>query len=201
MLPTCCYLQRSDKIKCVNFAYTHMKKLQLFFCALLIVSLWACNTEKKKLKQKIATAEAQTNKQDAEMAVTRALLYEEYANKFKSDTLSPAYLYKSAELYQYASNHVRSLELLDTLLVRYPNNNQAPEALFFKGYIYEMQLHDFPKAKDAYEELIKRFPNHPRAALAKANLPYIGTLPEWTKELDSNYGDVPEDFDDTAMMK
>jgi tetratricopeptide (TPR) repeat protein len=178
-----------------------MKKLQLFFCALLIISLWACNTEKKKLKQKIVAAEAKANIQDAEMAVARALLYEEYANKFKDDTLSPSYLYNAAELYQYASNHVRSLELLDTLLKRYPNSNQAPEALFFKGYIYEVQLLDLPKAKDAYEELINRFPNHPRTELAKINLPIIGDLPPWAKELDAGFGDVPEDFDDTATMK
>jgi tetratricopeptide (TPR) repeat protein len=178
-----------------------MKKLQLFFCALLIVSLWACNTEKKKLKQKIATAEAQPNKNDAEMAVARAVLYEEYANKFKDDTLSPAYLYKAAELYQYPSNHVRSLELLDTLLKRYPNNSEAPDALFFKGYIYEVQLLDLPKAKAAYEELIKRFPNHARADMAKTNLPHVGKLPEWTKELESAYGDVTDSLDDTATMK
>ncbi len=168
-----------------------MKKLKLLLCALLIVSLWACNAEKKKLKQKIEAAEAKDKKHNPELAMARAELYAEYADKFTDDTLAPHYLFKAAKIYELTGNFNRSIELYEKLDDNYPNHDLAPEALFFEGFIYETALQDYPRAKAAFEELIKRFPKHQYAEVAKVNLPHVGTIPDFAKELET--GPATED--------
>src|SRR5687768_16313278 len=130
----------------------------LFYILLVtsVVFLFGCNAEKRKLKQKIEVSEASAVKANPEMAVQRAELYIEFANKFEKDKNSPVYLLKAASIYHAAGNFSKAIELYDAVSTRYPQNeNEAGDALHSKGFLYE-KMGDYPKARTAFEELIAK---------------------------------------------
>ncbi|MEO8169157.1 MAG: hypothetical protein ABI623_12970, partial [bacterium] len=61
---------------------------------------------------------------------------------------------------------------------KYPDGSRAPLALFLTGYLYNNELHDFPNAKIAYLEFLKRFPNHEMAKSAEFEVSHLGKKPE-----------------------
>lgn len=160
-------------------------KLKLFVYAAIIALLTACNTEQKKLQQKINQTEASADKTNIETATALAQLYEEYAEKFKDDEKAPIYLFKAAELYQNTGTYAKSIEMFTRFAHRYPDNEMAGDAMFYIGFIYENMLGDAKQAKAAYKEFLAVYPNHKMAESTKQNLPYVGKMPEWTKQLDS----------------
>lgn len=159
-------------------------KLKLLVYVFLIALLASCNAEQKKLQQKITATEAKVDKENIESATALAQLYEEYAEKFKEDEKTPSYLFKAAELYQNTGAYAKSIELFSLFAQRYPENEMAGDALFYKGFIYENMLGDVPQAKAAYKEFLGLYPDHKMAESTRQNLPYIGKLPEWTKDLE-----------------
>ncbi len=164
-------------------------KLKLLVYVFLIALLVSCNTEQKKLQQKITATEAKADKENIESATALAQLYAEYAEKFKEDEKTPTYLFKAAELYQNTGAYAKSIELFSLFAQRYPENEMAGDALFYKGFIYENMLGDVPQAKAAYKEFLGLYPNHKMAESTRQNLPYIGKLPEWTKDLEKKFKD------------
>lgn len=169
-----------------------MRLVGYILIILSVVFLAGCNAEKRKLKQKIEASEASSSKANPEMAMQRADLYIEFANKFESDKNSPVYLLKAATIYQEAGNFSKAVELYDAVSTRYPKKEfEAGSALFNKGFLLE-KMGDYPKARAAYEELINKYPNHEMAKSAQENLPSIGTMPDWVKNLDSGFN--PDSF-------
>ncbi|KAA0251995.1 MAG: hypothetical protein EDM75_12480 [Chlorobiota bacterium] len=51
-------------------------------------------------------------------------------------------------------------------------------ALFYAGFIYGNELGDIAKATENYNLLIKEYPEHPAAKLAKDDLALLGKTPE-----------------------
>lgn len=152
---------------------------------LAVFFLAGCNAEKKKMLQKIEDIE-KSGKANYEVAVQKAELYEAYAEKFQKDEKAPLYLFKAAETNQAIGHYAKSVELFDLVAKRYPKYEKAGDALFYKGFVYENMLMDIPRAKDAYEEFLQKYPNHPLAADTRKNLPHLGGLPEWAEEMIEN---------------
>lgn len=169
----------------VYFCCTHrMKNLNILFCLLLSITLFSCNAEKKKLKERIAIAEKKSADQNVESLSALAALYEEYADKFKGDKEAPLYLLKSAKTYTQLQQFPKSIALFTLLTERYPNSQVAGDALNTIGYIYENNLGDYANAKKTYELFLQKYPNHVLAPDVRANLPLIGKTPDWVKELE-----------------
>jgi TolA-binding protein len=165
-----------------------MRALKFFILFVLTSCLLSCNSEQKKLQKLIETTEAVTDKTNVESAIALAKLYEEFANKFKKDEKAPVYLIEASKLYVDIGNYNKSIELLDYVIGRYPDSKTAAEALFLKAFVYENNLNDISRAKAAYEEFLRLYPNHEMAASVKQNMPTIGkdVMPDVVKEAETN---------------
>ncbi len=80
-------------------------------------------------------------------------------------------LFMAAEEVLIERNDVeRALELYDKVMQRYPDSPYAQKAAFAKAYHYEKTLFQLDKAVEAYEAMLKAFPNSAAAALIKPKL-------------------------------
>lgn len=93
---------------------------------------------------------------------------------------------KSIDLYLIAAGVAKTigqpnkaLQLYLAVSEQYPDHRRAPTALFMMGHIYEADLQDLDRAKNAYEAFLKRYPNDPDYADdARYALKYLGKSPE-----------------------
>ena len=73
----------------------------------------------------------------------------------------------------------KSVALYRKVAEKMPNNPKAPMALFMTGFIYENDLGDLNRAKDAYESFLKKYPQDPDFADdAQMALQLLGKSPE-----------------------
>ncbi len=161
-----------------------MRALKFFILVVLTSCLLSCNSEQKKLQKLIENTEVVTDKTNVESATALAKLYEEFANKFKKDEKAPVYLIEASKLYIAIGNYSKSIELLDYVIGRYPDSRTAADALFLKAFVYENNLNDISRAKAAYEEFLRLYPNHEMVVDVKQNMPTIGkdVIPDSAKE-------------------
>ncbi len=64
--------------------------------------------------------------------------------------------------------YLQDLPLNDTLLEQ--SHQKTAKALFAAGTIYEQKMHDYPKASESYQELLRRYPEHSLAVESLFNL-------------------------------
>ena len=101
-----------------------------------------------------------------------------YANKFPNDTMSPEFMFKTAQLYKMQRNFSEANKLLDKLITDYPDSKAAPYGLFLNGFMYENDEFLLDKAKEHYELFLKKYPNHQLAPSVKTSLQYLGKSPD-----------------------
>ena len=85
---------------------------------------------------------------------------EAYALVYPNNPNSPANLFKAAEVAKSLRTFPKSLSLYDWIIEDYPDYEKTATALFLKGFIIENNLGDDEKAREVYNEFIKRFPSH-----------------------------------------
>ncbi len=85
---------------------------------------------------------------------------ESWSVAFPKDTSTATILFMAAEVARAASSWTKSLSLYTSLIYKYPNHNQAPIAMFIKGFILETQLKDSQNAVKTFKEFIALYPNH-----------------------------------------
>ncbi|GMU96069.1 tetratricopeptide repeat protein [Ignavibacterium album] len=99
---------------------------------------------------------------------------------------SPMALVQLATIYQNKMDkNISALESADkaqyyfrTVFDKYPENSDAPKALFMSAFILANELNKYDEATKAYNLFIEKYPNHELAASAKQELEYIGLSPE-----------------------
>lgn len=100
--------------------------------------------------------------------------YNEYTTKFVVDKKrTPEYLYKSAAISRGAGLPVKAIKLYDKILVDYPDYERNPEVAFLVAFTYDEDLKQPERAKEAYEELLERYPDDMWAEQATARLENI----------------------------
>ena len=85
---------------------------------------------------------------------------EAYALVFPNNPNSPANLFKAAEVAKSLRTFPKSLTLYDWIIEDYPDYEKTATSLFLKGFIIENNLGDDEKARQVYNEFVKRFPSH-----------------------------------------
>lgn len=92
---------------------------------------------------------------------------------------------KYADLMIKAGNVAKSIENYNKAVQLYfgvgekmKDHPKAPTALFLMAFTYANDLHDLEKAKEAYEEFLKRYPNDEMAESARGELKNLGKSPE-----------------------
>ena len=157
--------------------------------------LFACNTdnEKNELIAKIETAETQLYpnngnfKLDATKSIELIHLYATYANKYPKDSLSPDYLFKSAEMLIAIKKYQEANSIYVKIIEQYPTYIKTPFCLFLEGFNYENNLKDYTNAKKCYDTFLSKYPTHKLATDVKMSLDNVGKSPEdIVKEFENN---------------
>ena len=145
---------------------------------LTMIAFSACKSAKDKSVEKITILEKEiltaTTKIDSVKAQQLIDLYVSYADQFKTDSISPQYLLKAADISMNIMKHAQSLHLLDRIIIDYPGFSKAPDCLFLKAFIYENQTRELDKAEKAYREFLQKYPKHELAPSAKAAVDNMG---------------------------
>jgi len=158
-----------------------MKKyiLLALFTAFILTS---CSHSKDKDLLKIKDFEksvlgnvaAPLNMENAEKLV---ILYTDFAKKYPNDTNSVNFLFKAANISMILQPK-RSVELFDQIIKDYPAYNKMAHCMFLKAFVYDDKLKNINKAREAYEEFIKKYPTNEFTDDAKACLDNLGKTTE-----------------------
>ncbi len=162
-----------------------MKKIDCARYGLLLCALWllnACVRPQEKLQREIEKEESGLSLDsspvpDKTKAQQMIELYQQYATAYPDDTLSPAYLFKAAELNLAIGQFNPAMDLFNRVQ-RYPNFKKVATALFLQGFIAENHLHDTEKAKAIYEKFLRLYPEHELAADVRLMLQQLSLSPE-----------------------
>lgn len=152
-----------------------MKSNRYWFVALVLIGfISSCQSSKTETAAdlfKQADSLFTKNKTDEAFKVLA-----EVETRFKSDTTVMCEVWRvTAEAYaQYKNEFSKTIEYYDRIVNTYPNTPQAVASLFKKAYTYENGLNDNDRAKAAYEEFIKKYPNHELADDAQTMIDFLG---------------------------
>ncbi|MEM6725099.1 MAG: tetratricopeptide repeat protein [Bacteroidota bacterium] len=135
----------------------------------VMISLTACDSEKKAFKNNIADLEAALEQSPTSENTLQVLnSYEGYTTEYPEDVeWNGRYLYRAAGLQYRARNYKRALDYLNQVVTDFKSSSAAPNALLLLGNIYEEKLLNEPEARKAYQEFLDAYPNHPEKETAE----------------------------------
>ncbi|AFH49385.1 Hypothetical protein IALB_1677 [Ignavibacterium album JCM 16511] len=153
-----------------------MKKL---FVVFILLGLISCS---KSLESNFNQANELLKQNKIEEAVAEFTKIAESGDK----NFAPKALVQLATIYQNRMDkNISSIESADkaqyffrTIYDKYPDNPDAPKALFMSAFILANELNKYDEATKTYNLFLEKFPNHELAASAKQELEYIGLSPE-----------------------
>lgn len=134
----------------------------LFLFLIVSVSIVACTSRSKQLRETIAAQEITLKFNTTDEAIKPLLQnYNAYVKDNPSDNdWSPVYLWRAAQIYYRATNFNASKEKLETLIATYPDTLLVPSAELLLANIFEEQLKDSLSAAKIYTAFLKKYPNH-----------------------------------------
>lgn len=125
----------------------------------------------------ILLGETEVNKTSA----TRAMkAFTDFAFYCASDTLSPVYLIKTAQVARAINNIPQAKLVLDKCVETYPDFKNRPAALFLLAQLYDEDtyLNNESEAKKLYEQIINEYPKSDWALSAKGAITFLGKSDE-----------------------
>jgi outer membrane protein assembly factor BamD (BamD/ComL family) len=155
------------------------KNISSSLIVLISVLLFSCGENRDESIKKIKDLESRLlkdsiNAKDEVSAYNLEIAYLDFATKFPKDPEAAEYIFKAANLDMNLNMGQKAIVNLDKFLSLYGDHAHAPEALFYKAYIYDNQLNDDAKAGEIYREFIKKYPTHAFAADAEASIRNLG---------------------------
>jgi tetratricopeptide (TPR) repeat protein len=136
----------------------------------LSVFMMSCNSpelkdEKTLAIEKITALELQAFDDEQlsynhKVALETIKEYQIFIEKYPQDSASIEYMYMGAQLCKSINLFGEAVRKYKAFADTYPTDPRAAKALFMVGMIYETDLKDTDKAKEAYELFVSQFPNH-----------------------------------------
>lgn len=99
--------------------------------------------------------------------------YEEYANTFREDSITPYYLFKGADLSIGVRRYHDAIAFYERIYKYYPAFSKRADCVFMQAFVYDEHLNQKGKASDMYDLMVEKFPDHhlsDDAAALKQNL-------------------------------
>jgi outer membrane protein assembly factor BamD (BamD/ComL family) len=169
-----------------------MKKI--IFFSLVSLVIYSCNSkkelsEKDKLVFRIDSLENKINESikkaenpDVQLAMYAIEAYDKYVSELPNDTISPKYLFKSAQLCEGVLRRPDwALTKYNKFLENYPEHKQTPMILFYTGNSYS-ELGDTTNAIRAFTLFAEKYPNHEFADDALGLIRFMRMTEEETKK-------------------
>ena len=128
------------------------------------------------------------NKRNAQMLLD---VYKAYAAAYPLDNGAPEYLFRAAGVARSMKDPQQSIALYDRIIRDYSNWERLPDTYYLKAFTIDTELKHKGNAKEAYQQVIYQFPDHPFAADAKAmiaNLEYTDEelIARWKQQADQD---------------
>ncbi|MEI6852127.1 MAG: tetratricopeptide repeat protein [Bacteroidota bacterium] len=160
-----------------------MKKLQILGILFFAIILSSCNQDSSKMVKQITDAEKELYAAGSPIPdktkVKEILdLYTKFADTYSKDTMAPVYLYKAANLSMNTNQNEGAIALLDRIIKDYSNFSKLPEVYFLKAFIYDNNIKNIAKAREAYTVFLQKFPKNDLANDASISLDNLGKTPE-----------------------
>ncbi|HYV92241.1 MAG TPA: tetratricopeptide repeat protein [Chitinophagales bacterium] len=130
----------------------------------VIVSIVSCSFHEKRKNDamkalKKADTSITSNHPDT-LAIEQARkAVQSFIQRFPDDTLSPAYLFELALLYEKQRQYDSTIKTLDRIYSFYPHSKQASKAVFLEGFLYANVLNQLDKAKETYQFYLDHYAN------------------------------------------
>ena len=142
---------------------------------LILMGLASCSSKSEKEIKVISQLEQKLYNdtvplKDTALSAKVRNLYIQFADENLNDTLSGTYLFKAADLSVGLNEPNVAVQLLERIIVKFPNHPKVAQALFYQAFIYDTQLHLVESAKEKYRTFAQKFPNDPMAPSANATL-------------------------------
>lgn len=90
-------------------------------------------------------------------------LYENY----KEHERTPKLLFQAADVSRGVGEYGNAIRLWGIVWRDYPSYERAPDAMFFQGFTYDVDLEDADNARRYYGQFLERYPDHPIAEEVK----------------------------------
>ena len=71
-----------------------------------------------------------------------------------------------------------AIDYFNRVIKDYPDFDKVPYCMFLKGFIYEDQVKDYDKARQAYEAFIEAYPDHDMTEAARFSIKNLGKSAE-----------------------
>lgn len=97
---------------------------------------------------------------DRRGAIALLDVYQAYAKAYPTDSLAPEYLVRAAGIQRNLKDPQAAINLYDRIIRDYPDWKDVVVCYYQKGLIYQDDLKQLGEAKTAYEEVVRRFPDH-----------------------------------------
>jgi tetratricopeptide (TPR) repeat protein len=101
-----------------------------------------------------------------------------YALVSPDDKSSPKYLFMAAQVSQNIKMFIKTLELYDWILLKYPEYEKVQTSMFMKGFILDNELKRIDEAREVYNQFLKKYPDSDLADDVKSSLEYLGKSDE-----------------------
>lgn len=113
---------------------------------------------------------------DEPSAKKAIVAFTEFANYCDTDTLSPVFLIKTAQVARVINHIPQAKTALDQCIAAYPHFRDRPAALFLLAQLYDENtyLNNEQEAKALYQKIIDEHPKSPWANSAKGAIAFIG---------------------------
>ncbi len=73
---------------------------------------------------------------------------------------SPTFLKLAAEVVNSVKVYPRAIQFYDWIIAKFPDSNEAPQALFMKGFTLDDGMRKKQAAKPVYEEFLRKYPKN-----------------------------------------
>jgi soluble lytic murein transglycosylase len=103
--------------------------------------------------------------------------YQLLVDRFPNSIYAPSAHWRVAWMDYRLRKYADAARLMDEQVVRYGAGIEAPNALYWRGRIYEDEGHDFAQAANYYKALTANYANYYYAYLAKQRLAVLGAQP------------------------
>ena len=171
-----------------------MKSVKIVLALITGVIVFSCgsNQEMKQLRSEISELEASLYADslkpvDRLKAQEMIQAYENFADKYPEDSLTPEYLYKRSEIAMNLQMSGRAVEGYQRILNNYPDFDKAALCIFLQAFVYENQMQQYDEAKKLYREFLEKYPSHDLAEDALVSIQNMGKsleelIQSWEKE-------------------
>ena len=150
----------------------------------LMVMVGCQNQSAKTTANDVKKAEAALFNEDqtvnAEAVTDAVATFNKYVEENPEANDAPEYLFKAIEVsVNTKQDPQQSIAMVNRLLENYPEFDKNPVALFMLAtFVYDEQLHDLDRARDAYQRIVDDYPNSPFAKDAAIAITQLGMTPE-----------------------